>query len=271
MIFGRLKTKIPTRRHHLLKACFHTDPAKAFDLATRWFDRFDLDDVTYPEHRLLVRLHARFPALEPVSTTAGRIAGLKRQLWVRGNMNLKTVKPALEMLGDFGIDWVLTGAAQWFIQPEVTAREAVDIVDIVLPEAARSTGLHLLAQNGWRIKYTAPDAAAGPVFTTLSKGAGTLKVHKAGPLFTYAPDALGHLWETRVLRSHELGRFYLPDAAATFCMTLGKAHPKYGHDDQWIFDIFNQSPDPISRIKTAPEPVKPVPGLIRQLRTGFYR
>jgi len=114
VIFGGKKLRTPSRQHHLLRACFHTDAAKALDLATRWFGRFVLDDVSYPEHKLLVRLRTRFPELALASTTENRISGLKRQLWVRGNINLKTVKPALDMLDGFGIKWVLTGAAQWF-------------------------------------------------------------------------------------------------------------------------------------------------------------
>ncbi len=89
----------PSRQHKLLRDCFHVDSAKARNMADRWFNRFDLNYAAYPEHRLLVRLLARFPALSLAPTTTSRIAGLNRQLWVRGNMNLKTAMPARDTLG----------------------------------------------------------------------------------------------------------------------------------------------------------------------------
>ncbi|MCF6306086.1 MAG: hypothetical protein L3J33_12040 [Rhodobacteraceae bacterium] len=246
MIFGGAIPWPPARQRQLLRACFHVDTGKAFDLSNRWFDRFNLNDVTYPEHRLLVRLLARFPELEIEPTAASRIAGLQRQLWVRGNMNLKAAKPALDTFDDFGILWVLSGAAQWFVQLGSIAHETADIVEIIVPEQARSTALHLLVQNGWRSEYTVPDAAAGPVFTRLSKGSGAIRLGKASPLFTYAPDQLEQLWDNRITQDHDIGRFFLPDVAASVAMAFGRTHPKYGQDDQWVFDLFSQDSDPKS-------------------------
>lgn len=271
MMFGGATPWPPPRQRQLLRACFHVDTNKAFDLSNRWFDRFDLNDVSYPEHRLLVRLLARFPELEIEPTAASRISGLQRQLWVRGNMNLKLAKPALDTLDEFGVLWVLTGAVQWFVQSGVMARETADIVEITVPEKARSTALHLLAQNGWRNEYTAPDAAAGPVFTRFSKGSGAIKLSKANPLFTYAPGQLEQLWHNKITQDHDIGRFFLPDAAASLAMALGRTHPKYGQDDQWVFDLFSQSSDPKSLLQSGAAPTKILRKISRALHSAFYR
>lgn len=271
MIFGGLKPWETPRQHHLLRACFHVEAAKAEALATQWFAQFALNDASYPEHRLLVRLLSRFPDLELAPTTASRLAGLKRQLWVRGNMNLKAAKSALDMLDEFGVLWVLTGAAQWFVQPHCLAHEAADFIEICVPETARSTALHLLAQNGWRTEYTTPNAASGPVFTRLSKGQAALKLSKAAPLFHYAPAQLERLWKNRGMQSHDIGSFYLPNATATLAITLGRAHPKYGRDDQWVFDMFNQNSDPKSLV-AGRNPAPNITGKIaRTLHAGFYK
>ncbi len=271
MIFGRLTPWETPRQRHLLRACFHVDAARAKALAIRWLARYALDDATYPEHRLLVRLLSRFPDLALEPSTASRLAGLKRQLWVRGNMNLKSVRPALGALDDFGVSWVLTGAAQWFVQPQSLANEAADYIEIIVPEPARSTALHLLAQSGWRAQYTAPDAHAGPVFTRFSKGQSALRLSKAAPLFHYAPALQDSLWENRIAHRHETGTFFLPDAAATLAMALGKAHPKYGRDDQWVFDLFNQSPDPKILADGQGLPRRIARRISRALHGNFYR
>ncbi len=271
MIFGSLKPWETPRQHHLLRACFHVDAAKAEALAAQWFTKFELNDTTYPEHRLLVRLLNRFPDLALAPTTASRLTGLKRQLWVRGQMNLKAAKSALDVLDEFSILWVLTGAAQWFVQPKAVANEAADIIEICVPEPARSTALHLLAQNGWRVQYTTPDAAKGPVFTRFSKGQAALKLSKAAPLFHYAPAQLEKLWANRVAQSHESSSFFLPDPAASLAITLGRTQPKYRHDDQWLFDMFNQSSDPLALISGHDVPAQIARKITRTLHTEFYK
>lgn len=271
MIFGRLTPWQSTRARHLLRACFHVDSTKAGALAARWFAKYDLNESTYAEHRLLVHLLARFPALELAPTTASRLKGLKRQLWARGHINLKAARSALDLLDDFGISWVLTGAAQWFVQPECPANEAADIVEICVPEPARSTALHLLAQNGWRADYTTPDAATGPVFARFSKGQAALKLSKTAPLFHYMPAQQENLWECRIPHSHESGIYFLPAPGATFAMTLGRTHPKYMHDDQWVFDMFNQSPDPKSMVQEQALPSETKRRIANCLHTQFYK
>ncbi len=269
MILGRLTPWDSPRQRQLLRAGLHRDPAKARRLAESWFTTFDLDDVRYPEHRLLVHLRTRFPDLDIPATADSRIAGLKRQLWVRGSLNLKTVRPALDMLDDFGIGWVLTGAAQWFVRPGLLPAQSADLVEITVPENARSTALHLLAQAGWQREYTTPEAPAGPVFTRLSKGTGALKLSAVGPLFAYAPDHIPALWQQRVTQDHDTGRFYLPDAQSTLCMALGRGHPQYARDDQWLFDLFNLHKDPLALLAKTPLPVpRKIP---RTLRGEFYR
>lgn len=252
MIFGGPHPWQNHRQRQLLRACFHLDSDKALKIATRWFANYAFEDVTYVEHRHLIRLRARFPDLPLAPNIAKRIDGLKRQLWVRANLNLKTAMPDLAALGEFGIPWVLTGTAQWFVQPKFAKQETADIIEFTVPENAISATLHLLKEKGWKPGYASPIASAGPVFTLLSKTHGTLKLSHPKPLFYYTPDALEPLWANRKTCTHSAGDIYIPTADAAFSMALARSHKRYRNDDQWIADIFNLSSDPLAFLAARP-------------------
>lgn len=268
MIFARPKPwqNQRQRQRQLLRACFHVDDAKAVALALRWFQRFDINETAYPEHRLLVRLLGRFPEISLPSDAAVRISGLKRQLWVRGNLNLQATQSAFAALEGFDIPWVLTGAAQWFVQPKTVVVDSADTIELTVPDAARSAAVHALVQSGWKRAGQTPEAAAGPVFTRLTKGHGNITVSKAGALLCYAPEQARNMWTDRIVISQQQGQFFVPDSVASLWIALGRTHPAFAPDQQWVFDMFNLFSNPLKGIALAQLPPKVAQRLQRQIK-----
>lgn len=271
MIFGRIRPWQNPRQRHLLCACFHRDKAKALDLANRWLNTYALDDIAYPEHRLLVRLLARFPKAAIKPTEAALVSGLKRQLWVRGNFNLKAAMPAFAALDAFDIPWVLIGSTQWFARSKMAPSESANIIEFTAPDGARSAALHVLAQNGWRLDWAASETVAEQAFSGMSKGQGAIRFTKASTLFSDASGACGRLWKNRVSQNHALGDVYVPDVDSCLNIALGKAHPKFSPDDQWVFDLFNIGPDPIKQVLSANPPTRHTRRVVAVLNSCFYK
>jgi len=271
MIFGKIKPWQTLRQRQLLRACFHIDPAKALELASRWFDTFALDETTYAEHRLLVRLVQRFPEAAIKPSDIALISGLERQLWVRSNLNFKTAMPAFAALDAFDIPWVLIGSTQWFACSKMAQSETADIIEFTAPDSARSAALHVLAQNGWRLDWAASETVAEQAFSGLSKGQGAIRFTKASTLFANTSGACDRLWKNRVSQNHTLGAVYVPDADSCLNIALGKAYPKFNPDDQWVFDLFNIGSDPAHKVLSSNAPPRHIRRVVAALRTCFYR
>ncbi|MBL4807075.1 MAG: hypothetical protein JKY31_07265 [Rhodobacteraceae bacterium] len=234
MILKRLRPWENNRQRDLLRGVFHIDDAQAKRRLLRWFEKYDIVETKYPEHRMLVRMLIRFPDLMAKTTLLPRLNGLKRQMWARAQMNLKASEAVLAKLTEFDIPWVLIGSAVWFLRPDFRFREELDVVEICVPDAARSTASHLLQQIGWRLDWSAPENAVVNNHFALSKGNGArIRLSKPSTLFlrTATPTA-----EVNQLFDRAGGP--APDAVIQSIM-IGRSAPIFSPSDQWVFDYFN--------------------------------
>ena len=231
-----------SRQKKLLHAVFHVDESRASSLVDKWLWRHTIDDVTYAEHRVLVRLLARFPDRFQDHADFPRLTGLRRQMWTRGNVNLKTVCPVLSKLSDGNIPWVLTGSAQWFVRDGFPFREEADVVEFSIPPSHRLTVEQILIQSGWQREWTASGATAA-LFSTFSKdAAGRVRICNAEKLFPRRVDRelfARRLWAEREEVHHPSGTVFLPDAVSLFWIAIRRSCGGYIPADQWIFDLFN--------------------------------
>lgn len=268
MIFNRLTPWENNRQRDLLRACFHTDPATARATAMQWQESYELDDVTYPEHRVLVRLFNRFPDVFSDETSI-RVSGLKRQLWVRGNLNLKITAPILTLLSEFDIPWVFSGEAQWFAKPDFPHRESADIIEISVPTKAFSATTQILKHNGWHPGWASLDAAEGMVFSLFTKESATLRLVKADALLAYNPNQVPDMWQNIESISSPLGMFFTPSPSGSIALAIGKARVRNKFDNGWIFDLFNTHADPVNLLQKSTAP-KNVVRLVSKLLSSQF-
>jgi hypothetical protein len=217
------------------------EEARARVRVVKWLNRYNLEDVTYEEHRLLARLITRFPVLNECPAAVPRLAGIQRQMRARGRLNMHTALPFLSSLSAHRVPWVLTGAAQWFVRSGFPFCEGADSIECSIPESARALVEPLLAEEGWRPEWV--PRGPGAVLGTFSKGdVGRIRLCNADKLFRQCANRHPmdvQLWEEKIQIDYSSVSVFVPHPLALFSMAVNRSQTGFIPRDQWVFDLFN--------------------------------
>jgi hypothetical protein len=115
-----------------------------------WLSRNDIDDCTWPQMKILARLSARLPDIDPGCREIPRLNGLAKALWTQSQLRLNKATAALDTLGDQGIPVCLmkTAAIEAIGLEKATRRVTSDLDVIVRRRDLRQT-FELLFDAGW--------------------------------------------------------------------------------------------------------------------------
>lgn len=134
----------------LLIAAACPDATRAARAFTDWMASTDIDAVTFPEQRLLVRIANRFPASRLEVPNRARLTGLVRMLWTKSRLAMHNNEPVLRGIRAAGIDFVvLKGAAQSALDMRNLKGRIAHDVDILIAASDRPRVMALLFSAGW--------------------------------------------------------------------------------------------------------------------------
>lgn len=141
----------PVKHHQLLGAALNPDKCEAMHFLRDWLDENELDDASFPEHRLLAAVATRLGKEIETLPEYGRLVGIQRLNWTKSRMAIKDIRPILESFTNAGLKVVLLkGASRVALDPgEQKSRTSYD-VDVLLASDEFTTGFDLLSAAGWK-------------------------------------------------------------------------------------------------------------------------
>jgi hypothetical protein len=168
-------------RLQLLHAAMNPNGTVARAALSNWLAQNDLDDASFPEHRLFAAITTRFGrALENLAEYP-RLVGMQRLHWTQSRLAVSSNLPPLKKFVDFGLKPVLLkGAARVALDPtQQKSRSAFDL-DLVMSDADFETAAQLLLDDGWQ--STRGESAMGLKARLSSVRARNFKVGRFGDI-----------------------------------------------------------------------------------------
>lgn len=151
----------PQKRDGLLKAALFPDQTEAQTALNTWLSRYDLDAITFADHRLLAAISERFGSQIKDFPEYPRLKGLQRQLWTQSRIRLNAVLPMLNIISDAGIEIMLIkGSARIATDPDAQRQRSQQDVDILVRPTDMRAAAKILIDNGWKTSRGDTDFAA---------------------------------------------------------------------------------------------------------------
>lgn len=138
-------------RLQLLQAALHPDKGIAHQALSTWLSQNNLDDASFPEHRLFAAITSRFGRELEGLAEYPRLVGLQRLHWTQSRLSVSANRPPLQKFVDLGLKPVLLkGAARVALDPsQQKSRSAFDL-DLVMSDGEFETAVCMLLDDGWQ-------------------------------------------------------------------------------------------------------------------------
>jgi Uncharacterised nucleotidyltransferase len=150
MIDAVLRRFWPEETQTLLLTAALGAPTEASAAWRKWLSRRNLDEVGWPEVRLLATVARRMAQFEG-SPALPRIQGIRRFVWTRTQMCLAKTRPLLAALGEAGLRMMLIkGAARLALEPSSAADRFINDVDVLVYVEHWRDALDVAHRAGWR-------------------------------------------------------------------------------------------------------------------------
>lgn len=125
-------------------------PAEARHHWRRWLAINNIDDCTWPQFKLLVRLSGRLADIDPDCPEIPRLNGMAKAMWTKSQLQLNAASRCLDQLGEAGIDiYVLKAAAFEAVTPALASRRITSDLDFMVRRNQLNTAVQLLFDHGW--------------------------------------------------------------------------------------------------------------------------
>lgn len=184
-------------------------PAQARLHWHRWLSRNDIDDCSWPQFKLLVRLSGRLRDIDPDCSEIPRLNGMAKALWTRSQLQLNAAARSLDQLIAADIDvYLMKTAAFEAVLPALLTRRVTSDLDFMVPRRQLLKAMQVLYSHGWQGPTTVEQALdrcrRNPgVNLTLTSMAGQpdadADIHHQPVHLPYLPDAhLDQLWDSAV-------------------------------------------------------------------------
>jgi hypothetical protein len=138
-------------RLQLLQAALNPDEGVARQALFTWLSQNNLDDASFPEHRLFAAITTRFGRNLEGMAEYPRLVGMQRLHWTQSRLAVTANLPPLQKFVELGLKPVLLkGAARVALDPtQQKSRSAFDL-DLVMPDADFEAAVRTLLDDGWQ-------------------------------------------------------------------------------------------------------------------------
>ena len=141
---------LPDRARWLLEACLRDD-GRAVEAFGKWRQFADPDRMEGRELRLTPLLHANMRRLGLSDQKLAWIGGQAKHIWLTGVLRRRKLLPALDLLEDAGIDFVvLKGAALTARFPKAVGTRPMGDFDLLIRRSSARAAMAILNASGWR-------------------------------------------------------------------------------------------------------------------------
>ncbi len=141
----------PQRRDSLLKAVLLPDQTAALAALKDWLLHYDLDEMTFADHRLLAAITERHGRNLSEIPEYPRLKGLQRQLWTQSRIRLNAALPMLKLLHEAGIElMLLKGAARITANANAQRQRSQQDVDILVRDEQIELAARILSDGNWQ-------------------------------------------------------------------------------------------------------------------------
>lgn len=115
-----------------------------------WKDRQDIDECSWPQHKLLARFSGRLPDIDADCEEIPRLHGMAKSMWTTSQLRLNRSAVALDVLLEAGIECcLLKTAAMEALAPVKLTRRVTSDIDMMVKRTDLRQTLELLYSHGW--------------------------------------------------------------------------------------------------------------------------
>ncbi|SFR34895.1 Uncharacterised nucleotidyltransferase [Yoonia tamlensis] len=232
-------------RLQLLQAALNPDETVARQALSDWLSQNDLDDASFPEHRLFAAITSRFGRAIDALPEYPRLVGMHRLHWTQSRLAVSANLPPLQKFVEMGLKPVLLkGAARVALDPtQQKSRSAFDL-DLVMPDADFETAAAMLLDDGWQ--STRGESALGLKARLSSVRARNFKKGRFGDIDLHR-CAYQHIqahpqFDTALIRDAIPVNYYdlpvfVPCVEERLVMAMGHGAWDGHHHSDWLVDI----------------------------------
>ncbi|MCG3267388.1 nucleotidyltransferase family protein [Yoonia sp. I 8.24] len=232
-------------RLQLLQAALNPDEDIALQALSTWLSQNDLDDASFPEHRLFAAITTRFGRKLEGLAEYPRLVGLLRLHWTQSRLAVSANLPPVRKFVEMGLKPVLLkGAARVALDPtQQKSRSAFDL-DLVMPDADFETAVCMLLDDGWQ--STRGESALGLRARLSSVRARNFKKGRFGDIdlhrCAYQNIQANARFDAELLRDALPVTYYdlpvfVPSVEERLVMAMGHGAWDGHHHSDWLVDI----------------------------------
>jgi hypothetical protein len=229
----------------LLHAALNPDENTARQALTDWLADNDLDDASFPEHRLFASITTRFGRALDGLAEYPRLVGMQRLHWTQSRLAVSANVPPLKRFVDAGLKVVLLkGAARVALDPtQQKSRSAFDL-DLVMPDADFETAVGMLVDDGWQ--SSRGESALGLKARVSSVRARNLKKGRFGDIdlhrCAYQYIQANPRFDADLIANASPVTYYdvpvfVPSVEERLVMAMGHGAWDGHHHSDWLVDI----------------------------------
>jgi len=149
----------PAAEIDLLLQALYLPAPRARQAWARWSETRSFDAATFGEARLLGALSRRLQELAPESPHLARLRGIARADWTRTQVTLEASLPAIDLLRERKIPFLLFGAASEHAAGRGRDRLLTQL-DVLVPATYRPAAVETLTHGAWQGLSPLPAARA---------------------------------------------------------------------------------------------------------------
>lgn len=199
-----------------------------------WSETAILDDISWPQMRMLAAIAPRVGQMDPTYKDLGRLKGFRRFVFAHTNRTLHATRPMLVALAEAGIDMLLIkGAARLAENPSIAAERVIADIDVVVRIEDWARACAVAEREGWwnNVAPTAMDNSFADRYAAKhsidfsqtgpeDRGYGRLDLHHHARHICRMPDDDLGIWSrARPTRFLDLD-FFVPDATDQLLLML---------------------------------------------------
>ena len=149
----------PEGYHHtLLQAAIGKDDMIGLNAAHRWLSEKSIDDASFRDQRLLLRVISRYGSALREHAAYPRLVGMQRLLWTRSMMAVQEAKFSLQKIAAADIPILLIKGASRLASDESESRRRTSWdIDLVVPPEDMVSAFDILVGDQWQ-----PSPGASP-------------------------------------------------------------------------------------------------------------
>lgn len=117
----------------------------------QWLSYNNIDDCTWPQFKLLVRLSGRLRDIDPGCSEIPRLNGMAKALWTKSQLQLNAATRCIDELNKASIEiYLIKTAAFEAVNPAFLTRRVTSDLDFMVRRNRLLEAMQLLFSQGWR-------------------------------------------------------------------------------------------------------------------------